>query len=200
MNLSTWRQRGLAQCLILSLALCLALIAAGTARASPPEQDVAALLREGGNILLIRHATTVSGVGDPPGFRLDDCATQRNLSDRGRDEARRLGERLRETGARFTQLRSSAWCRCVDTARLAFGTEPALWPPLNSFFAGQGDGPAQTRAARDAAAQVPAGENWVWVTHQVNISALANVFPAMGEVLIVRPAADGFELRGRLRP
>lgn len=192
MNMSTWLQRG--------LALCAALICSGAANAWQVGPQIAALLREGGNIVLIRHATTVSGVGDPPDFRIDDCSTQRNLSESGRDEARRLGEALRATGVRFSQVRSSAWCRCVDTARLAFDVQPAVWPPLSSFFAGQGDGPAQTRAALAEAQGVPAGENWVWVTHQVNISALTSLSTAMGEVLITRPGATGLNVLARWRP
>lgn len=71
---------------------------AGPAGAQAGVEAVDALLREGGNVLLIRHAATVSGVGDPPGFRVDDCSTQRNLSDRGRADAQRLGERLQASG------------------------------------------------------------------------------------------------------
>lgn len=191
MNMSTGLRR--------ALAFCAVLIWSGAASAWQIDAEAAALLREGGNVVLIRHATTVSGVGDPPGFRIDECATQRNLSDSGRDEARRLGVALRETGARFSQVRSSAWCRCVDTARLAFDVAPTVWQPLNSFFAGQGDGSVQTRAALAEARSVPAGENWVWVTHQVNISALTSVFPAMGEILITRPDAAGLKVLARWR-
>lgn len=186
----------------LTMRLCLMVFAllglAGAVQAA--EADVDALLREGGNVVLVRHAATVSGVGDPPGFSLEDCATQRNLSDRGRADAQRLGARLKSSGGMFGQVRSSAWCRCVDTAQLAFGFEPQVWPPLNSFFAGQGDRTSQTRAALDEAARVPAGENWVWVTHQVNISALTNTSPAMGEALITRWKAGRLEVLGRFMP
>lgn len=172
----------------------------GQVGAQASDEAIDALLREGGNVVLIRHAATVSGVGDPPGFRLDDCSTQRNLSDRGRTDARRLGERLGASGGSFGQVRSSAWCRCVDTARLAFGAEPQVWQPLNSFFAGQGDRTAQTRAALEAARSVSAGENWVWVTHQVNISALTGTSLAMGEVLITRWNDGRLEILGRFLP
>lgn len=173
---------------------------AGPAGAQAGVEAVDALLREGGNVLLIRHAATVSGVGDPPGFRVDDCSTQRNLSDRGRADAQRLGERLQASGGAFGHVRSSAWCRCLDTARLAFGFEPQRWQPLDSFFAGQGDRVTQTRAALDEAREVPAGENWVWVTHQVNISALTGTSIAMGEVLITRWDGNRLEVRGRFSP
>ncbi|MFN0164057.1 MAG: histidine phosphatase family protein, partial [Burkholderiales bacterium] len=84
--------------------------------ATPVEQA----LRSGGVVLLIRHASA-PGTGDPPGFRLDDCATQRNLSDAGRFEARALGERLKKLGVTNAEVLTSQWCRCRETARLAFG-------------------------------------------------------------------------------
>ena len=165
--------------------------------------DAIALMREGGKVLLVRHASTVPGLGDPPGFRLDDCATQRNLSEAGREESRRLGTRLREAGVPVAEVRTSAWCRCVDTAELAFGgqglsIEP--WPPLNSFFRGQGDADAQTAAAREALKDLPGGSNWVWVTHQVNITALTGVVPAMGEVVVAAPGAGGLQVLARWKP
>ena len=85
------------------------------------EEPAAALwdaLRAGGHVALIRHAATTGGAGDPPGFRLDDCTTQRNLTDRGRAEARRLGERLRAEGIAVGKVLSSQWCRCRETADL----------------------------------------------------------------------------------
>lgn len=176
----------------------------GAAAGGAAEAALLAQLREGGHVLLVRHAATVPGTGDPPGFRLDDCATQRNLSDAGRAEARRLGEHLRAAGIPVAEVRSSAWCRSLDTARLAF--EPDLtvqhWAPLDSFFRGQGDADSQTRAARTEAARVPGDANWVWVTHQVNITALTGIHPAMGEVVVVRPAVagDGVTVVGRWRP
>jgi len=79
------------------------------------------LLRGGGQVVLMRHAVTTPGVGDPSGFRLDDCATQRNLTDAGRDDARRVGAAFRTRGAPVGRVLSSPWCRCLETARLAFG-------------------------------------------------------------------------------
>ena len=161
------------------------------------------LMREGGKVLLIRHAATVPGLGDPPGFRLDDCTTQRNLSDRGREESRLIGSALRAAGVPVAEVRSSLWCRCIDTAELAFGDwdVPIMrWPPLNSFFAGQGDRVAQTAASRAALADLPAHGNWVWVTHQVNITALTGVSAAMGEIIIAVPVGDSLQVLGRWRP
>ena len=79
------------------------------------------LLAKGGQVLVIRHGLTTPGVGDPAGFRLEDCATQRNLSDEGREEARMLGAAFKARKVPLGEILASPWCRCVETARLAFG-------------------------------------------------------------------------------
>lgn len=147
---------------------------------------------EPGTVLLMRHAQTDPGTGDPPGFALGQCSTQRNLSAEGRAQAKRIGALLQQQGLVPQRVRSSAWCRCLDTATLAFGkVEP--WEALNSFFERGDTQGAQTAALRKALAAVPAGQVEVWVTHQVNITALTGVYPASGEVLVLRKgnAADG---------
>lgn len=147
------------------------------------------LARAGGCVFLMRHGATEAGLGDPPGFRLDDCRTQRNLSEAGRAASRQLGLRFRDEGVRLSAVYSSAWCRCLDTARLAFDPHyPAhqIWPALNSFFQGQGDAAAQTRAVLQRVATLHPPDNWMLVTHQVNITALTGAFPAMGEVFLTR--------------
>jgi broad specificity phosphatase PhoE len=159
-----------------------------------------ALLKEGGQVVMIRHASTVPGAGDPPGFRLDDCGTQRNLSAAGRDEARRLGAAFRQRGIPVGRVLSSQWCRCLETARLAFGRAEA-WPPLNSFFDDRGREPEQTRAIRTLVGERPGEATLVLVTHQVNISALVGVFPAPGELVILTPERHGqFRVAGRIPP
>jgi Histidine phosphatase superfamily (branch 1) len=75
-------------------------------------------LRQGDHVALMRRAKAPEGAGDPPGFRLDDCSTQRNLSPKGRADAQAVGQRLRAKGVAVAKLLSSPWCRCVDTARL----------------------------------------------------------------------------------
>jgi hypothetical protein len=108
--------------------------------AEPP--DLWALLKAGGQVVVMHHASTDPGVGDLPDLRLEDCATQRNLSAAGREEARRIGEAFRARGVPIGDLLSSRWCRCLETARLAFGrVEP--WPPLDSFFRDRGRDAAQ---------------------------------------------------------
>ncbi|MEZ5740231.1 MAG: histidine phosphatase family protein [Burkholderiaceae bacterium] len=165
----------------------LSLLAQATLEVLDPRQAAARLARRG-HVLLMRHAQTVAGTGDPPGFRLDDCATQRNLSDQGRAQARAIGEALRAAAIVPVKVQSSAWCRCRETAELAFGDYTVL-PALNSFFEDRSSAPAQLEALREAGRRVPVQDTIVWVTHQVVISALAGRFTSQGEILAV-PAGD----------
>jgi broad specificity phosphatase PhoE len=164
------------------------------AAAGQDRQAIAAL--QSGGLALIRHAMTVPGVGDPPNFRLDDCSTQRNLSPQGRMQSRAIGRWFLERGLRPDRVRSSQWCRCLETATEAFraaGRGPEIpiepWTALNSFFQGQGDRERQLQQAFQAArnlAQRPAAAGFeVWVTHQVTITGLTGQYVAMGEMLVV---------------
>lgn len=162
-------------------------------------------LQQGGLVILIRHTATEPGLGDPSNFTLDDCSTQRNLSEKGRDQARQLGTWFVSQGIPVGDVRTSQWCRCVDTAQLAFGDRHAItpWTPINSFFGDRSEEPRMTRAAL-ASLSSPVTGNRVWITHQVNITALTGVFPSMGEMVVARAVegADGYTLEpvGRLMP
>lgn len=184
---------------LLTLAAALLALGAASHAAAAPE-TVWDKLRAGGYTILIRHATTVPGVGDPSGFKLVNCSTQRNLSEAGRDESRRIGERFRSQNIPVAQVLSSRWCRCLDTARLAFErVTPA--PYLDSFFGEPRKRDAQTEAAREKIAGFSGPGNLVMVTHQVNITALTGSVPAQGEAFVVRAAPDGkIELVARIPP
>jgi phosphohistidine phosphatase SixA len=145
---------------------------------------IAALLRKGGCVALMRHAETDPGVGDPPEFKLDDCRTQRNLSAAGQQDARRIGAWFRQNKLKPRTVLSSAWCRCKDTADLAFA-QHTVWPALNSVFNDRAQLPDQSDAVRKALAAVPGQQFEVWVTHQVNITALTGQGIGMGEVFIL---------------
>jgi len=152
------------------------------AQAQPDALD--ARLRAGACVVLLRHAQTDPGIGDPPGFRLDRCSTQRNLSAEGRAQAERIGQWFKSRGLEPSAVQSSAWCRCKDTADLAFGHH-RVWPALNSFFGEYRTRDAQTAQLRAGLKVVQAGKFEVWVTHQVNMSALAGEGMAMGEALVL---------------
>ena len=152
--------------------------------AAPSTDRFFALLRQGGFIVLMRHAQTDPGIGDPPNFRRDDCGTQRNLSPQGRVQATRIGQAFRNAGVVVDEVRSSAWCRCVDTAELAFGRH-TVWAPINSFFQQDGRERQTAEAVRSLRGFRGPG-NLVLVTHQVNITALTGEYTAMGVILLAK--------------
>jgi phosphohistidine phosphatase SixA len=168
----------------------LLLIAVILSVAAPVRADEAAAwaaLREGGKILLMRHATTNPGVGDPPGFRLDDCSTQRVLSGAGRDQAKSIGAALRQNGMKAGRILTSAWCRCVDTAQLMDLGPVEVFEPLNSFFGQSAEAGRQTESVRKLIADWKGPGTLVLVTHQVNVTALTDIFPSSGEMVIMDP-------------
>lgn len=156
-------------------------------------------LQEGGIVAILRHARA-PGTGDPTGFRLEDCSTQRNLSEEGRSQAQAIGEQFSARNVPVERVLSSRWCRSLDTARLAFGMLTEPYPPLDSFFAGQGRQDEQTQAVRQLVNAWRSRGVLVLITHQVNITALTGIFPAEGEMLLLRPESDGnFNVVGRIR-
>ncbi|HVE55026.1 MAG TPA: histidine phosphatase family protein [Ramlibacter sp.] len=158
------------------------------------------LLQRGGQVVLVRHAVTDPGVGDPEGFRLGACGTQRNLSEEGRREAQRLGESIRARKVRVAQVLASPWCRCVDTARLAFGSAPQTLPALGNLF-GRREQEAQQVAELRRRVRAPAAGNAFWVTHGSTTLALTGVSPATAEMVVLTPSADGgFRVAGRIPP
>lgn len=144
---------------------------------------LAELARQGG-VLLIRHATTEPGLGDPPGFALGQCSSQRNLSATGQAEARGIGAWFRRHGLTPEAIFTSQWCRCQDTARLAFG-DCTDWPALNSSFAQPEQLAQQLRELHERLQLRTAGTLEVWVTHQVVMTGLTGAYPAMAEGFLV---------------
>ena len=172
------RGRTLVVLLWLGLVLASTPLAAGAA-------EILADLSEPGTVLLLRHALA-PGTGDPPGFVLGDCSTQRNLSDAGREQARALGERLRQAGIVQARVYSSRWCRCLDTAELLDLGPVQPLPALDSFFQDRSEGAARTQAARDFLDDLPVGLPVILVTHQVNITGLTGQFAASGSGVLAR--------------
>ena len=152
--------------------------------AAQGQRDVVERLRRGGCALMLRHAQTEPGIGDPPGYRLDQCATQRNLSAEGRAQAKRIGRWFADNRLSPQSVQSSAWCRCQDTAELAFGRFAVLGA-LSSSFDNPGVQDRQTQALRSRLKTISAGQFEVWVSHQVNISAMTGEGVVMGEGLLV---------------
>lgn len=165
-------------------ALLLAIVSAVPADA----QDQWVALRADGAIAVMRHALA-PGTGDPSDFTLGDCSTQRNLDDRGRAQARAIGEAFRVNNVRVDRVLTSEWCRARETAELLGLAPVSELPALNSFFADRSTRKAQTEAL--AAFLADAQDRLVLVTHQVNISALTGRRTSSGEMVVIDVTADG---------
>ena len=97
------------------------------------DRDLVKKMQTGNAVVMVRHALA-PGIGDPKNFKLEDCATQRNLNEAGREQARSMGQWLRHRGIEQVKLYSSQWCRCLETARLMKMGPVIPLAPLNSFF------------------------------------------------------------------
>jgi broad specificity phosphatase PhoE len=159
------------------------------------------VLKGGGQVILMRHTVTTPGVGDPPGMRVDDCSTQRNLTDEGRRHAKRIGEAMRAHGVAVDRVLSSPMCRCLETARLAFNRIDESQPLSNTFSRSESEMPRQVREMRALAGEKRRGGNAVLVSHGTTIQAVTGLAIEPGEMVIVTPQGDGlFELKGKLMP
>ena len=141
-------------------------------------------------MVLLRHAIA-PGFGDPENFQVEDCTTQRNLSEDGRQQARSIGNAFRQNGITQAQVFSSQWCRCLDTAELLNLDEVQSLPLLNSFFQNHQRREPQTEALRQWLLQQPVTTPLILVTHQVNITALTGVTPASGEMVVITIEPSG---------
>lgn len=200
---NTNRRRALPLGYALSISFALLQLAASwllAASTADSPRQVASDAVPDGAVILFRHAIAPGG-GDPAGFRLGDCATQRNLDTQGREQARRIGEQLRWKGVPVTAVWASQWCRTKETAALAFPRLKVVeQPAFNSFFDDRSKADGQTAQAR-ALLQGWRGPGVLAViTHQVNIAALTGVSPSSGEGIVVRPAHDGLFVVGRIPP
>lgn len=177
---------------LVALTISLALSPAALAN-----EELWTLLKGGGLVVLMRHTITTPGVGDPPGMKVDDCSTQRNLTDEGRRHAKLIGEAWRAHGIQPDRVMSSPMCRCLETARIAFGRVDESQPVTNARL--ESEMPRQVREMRLVASTKHRTANIVMVSHGTTIAALTGITPEPGEMLIVRPQGDGqFELKGRL--
>lgn len=154
------------------------------------DEAVWAKLRDGTAVALMRHALA-PGTGDPDRFDVSDCTTQRNLDDRGRQQARVIGDVFRENGIEAATVLSSQWCRCIDTAQLLSLGDVQQFPALNSFFEDRSTRDEQTAAVRDYLATEAIEGPLVLVTHQVNITALTGRFASSGEMIVITVGEDG---------
>ena len=166
--------------------------------AAQPDRSVAEWLREGGYVLYMRHASTDFSQNDSRMTSFEDCTTQRNLTDRGRDEARLLGQHVNRLKIPIGEVLASPFCRTMDTARLAFGKAT----PTNDVRGGPADNDGGRYAALQhlLSSRVRKGENRVISSHGNPFYALAGPpYLAEGELAVVRPETARFSVVARLR-
>ena len=142
--------------------------------------------RDGDRIILIRHSKA-PGSGDPQGFKIDDCKTQRNLSQEGINQSKKIGKLFKKNKIKIDLVLSSQWCRCKDTAKYAF-EKYEEFSALNSTFQSPYDKNAkkQHKELKNFIQTWKGnGRNLILVTHYVIISALTDVAPRSGEIVII---------------
>ena len=155
------------------------------------------LAQEGDKIILIRHSLAPGG-GDPPGFKIDDCKTQRNLNREGINQSKKIGKLFKKNKVPVDQVLSSQWCRCKDTAKYAFGNFKEF-TPLNSTFQSpyNKNEPKQLKELYNFVKKWEGkGRNLVLVTHYSIITAVTNAVPSSGEIVITD---KNFEVLGTIQ-
>lgn len=164
--------------------------------------ELSELLKKPDHVLLMRHAVA-PGIGDPAGYKLQDCKSQRNLDATGRAQAQKTGQWLKAQGVGNALVFSSAWCRCKETAEnLAFGT-PALEASLNSFFDDMRQGPqSNLNLQKFIANQLKAkgDKALVLVTHQVNMTEFTGATVGSGDMVLVKVNPAGKMISFKVYP
>jgi phosphohistidine phosphatase SixA len=186
------------------IALAMVLLVASAVAAEEPKAAWDALAG-GGHVALIRHGNapgpSLGQGGDPPGFRLDDCRTQRNLDDDGRRQSKALGEAFRQHGVRVDRIRSSPWCRCLETADLMAVGKVERSSALVPSTERNPNAPTALRALKEMVASWRGPGTLVLVTHGLTIRALTGMVPSQAEIVVLKPAPDteaGAHVVGRI--
>jgi phosphohistidine phosphatase SixA len=163
------------------------------------ERDAWAALVRGGHVALVRHGNAPPGYGDPPGFKIDDCATQRNLDELGRAQAWAVGEAFRQHGVQVDKILSSPLCRCLETAHLM-----ALGPVESVLAVASSDrSPEGLPALKQMVANWRGPGTLVLVTHAFTVRSLVGIMPEQAETVVVKPRSGdqgGLDLVGRVSP
>lgn len=167
----------------LALAVLAISLIAAPAAVGDDSRDTWTALVNGGHVALIRHGNAPPGYGDPPGFKIDDCTTQRNLDDRGRAQARALGAAFRQHRVRVDKVLSSPWCRCLETAELlALGSVDKTWA-----VAASDKSPDRLPALKQIVSSWRGPGTLVVVTHALTVQALVGIMPGQAETVVLRP-------------
>ena len=175
--------------------------------AADDSNEAWAALVKGGHVAVIRHGNAPPGYGgDPPGFRFDDCKTQRNLDDMGREQARALGEAFRKHGVRVDRIMASPVCRCQETGQLmAVGSVETSWALLPDM----GSSTTRALALEEMVSSWRGPGTLVLVTHGLTVGRLTGVTLDQAETLVLQPTREklavgrlprGGSVAGRIAP
>jgi len=166
------------------------------------QTELASAMQDGQHVLLMRHADA-PGYGDPQGYQLNQCSTQRNLGERGRKQAQAIGEWLAKQGITKAQLYSSAWCRCLDTATLLNKGQVKKEAALGSFFDDMGQAKKQTedlaKLIQTERIKYP-NAPIIMVTHHVNIESFTGKALNSGDMILVKVNSSGQAVSHKLYP
>ena len=163
------------------------LLAGGAADAADDVASAWAALSGDGHVALIRHASAPGPAGDPADYKLDDCATQRNLSEQGRAEARALGERFRTQQVKVGKMVSSQWCRCRQTAELMNIGSVEDAPTFNNAFVLKATRDELTAGARATIGAWRGPGTLVVVTHLERAELFVEQFASRGLAASIEP-------------
>ena len=147
-------------------------------------KDLMNQLKDGGKLIFIRHANA-PGNGDPSNFNLNDCSTQRNLDNNGRQQAKNIGKFFRENKIRIDEVLSSEWCRCKETAKIAFKNFSTN-SFLNSFYSSKyvKNKDQQVKSLNNYIKKFKSNENLILITHYVLISEVLDYSSSSGEIVV----------------
>jgi phosphohistidine phosphatase SixA len=157
------------------------------------QADLLADLTDGQHVLMIRHADA-PGISDPSGYKLDQCATQRNLGEYGRRQSVAIGQWLADRKIQSAKMFSSAWCRCIDTATLMNKGPVQIEAALGSFFGDMSRRDMQNRALQSLIAsnlKAYPKQPLIYVTHHVNIAAFTGQAIGVGDIVVARVTPEG---------
>lgn len=178
------------------------LMFAGVQTMTLAQTELASAMQDGQHVLIMRHADA-PGYGDPQGYQLNQCSTQRNLGERGRKQAQAIGEWLAKQGVTKAQVYSSAWCRCLDTAALLNKGTVAKETALGSFF----DDMSQSKKQTEDLAKLIQAERIkypkapiIMVTHHVNIESFTGKVLNSGDMILVKVNSSGQAVSHKLYP
>jgi phosphohistidine phosphatase SixA len=166
------------------------------------QANLASELSDGQHVLLMRHADA-PGFGDPAGYQLDQCSTQRNLGEYGKKQAALIGVWLKQQGITSANVMSSPWCRCIDTAKLLNLGKIQIATALGSFFDNMSLEKQQTKELEKLVQSTLKNNNktpLILVTHHVNIQAYTGKVVGVGDMVLVKVNQNGQYLSHQLYP